>query len=495
MTCGSGGPWLRRGSCATVGATRPVKLIGLDFGSTTASALVVEACYRGDSIGGRREICELGEPYRPDIVFTPFRGERIDEARVCELLDGWLAAADARPEDIVGGGAIITGLCARRSNAAGLAALIRARIGGAVIATADDPGLESFLAFMGGAAALSRARPGEPLINLDIGGGTTSLALGVDGEVLQVGSLLVGARHVEVVPGSHRITALSELARRVFAALGISAGPGDTLTPVEVDAVLGYQVELLEAAVCGDTDAFAGELARAHVDLPFHRPAQLSSPWLTITGGVGALLYDRLQGRPAPSTTAFGDLGVELAAKILASPVLSARLLVPAGGGRATAFGLLRNLTRLSGSTLYLPRPELLPLVDLPIFGRISAASTREEITAALALVRRSARGGCLVVALERPAPALVKQLAGRIGEALRAVDFPGALPLVLLVRDNVGKALGGYVSDWGRLPVTLIVLDEVEPAGARFVQIGRVEQQVVPVSFHGMSAGDGEGL
>lgn len=482
---------MRRRSCATVSGTRPVKLIGLDFGTTTSSALIVEVLYRGDSPDGRREIREIGEPYHSDIVFTPFLGERIDEARICALLDGWLAAASARPEDIVGGGALITGLCARRANAADLAAMIRARIGGAVIATAEDPGLESFLAFMGSVAAMSRARPGVPLLNLDIGGGTTNLALGVDGEVVQVGSLFVGARHVEVVPGGYRITTLSEHALRLFAALGICARPGDILTPVEVAAVLEFQVDLLEAAVSGNDGPFHSELGRAHVDLPFHLPHGMAPPWLTITGGVGSLVRDRLQGRPWPPTTAFGDLGVDLAARILASPVLATRLLVPETAGRATAYGLLRNLTRLSGSTLYLPRPGLLPLVDLPIFGRISAASTDAQIHGSLALVRRSARGGCLVLSLDHPAPAVVKALAGRIGQALRVLDLPGSIPLVLLVRDNVGKALGGYVTDWGRLPVTLIVLDEVEPAGARFVQIGRMEEQVVPVSFHGMSPTD----
>ena len=84
-----------------------------------------------------------------------------------------------------------------------------------------------------------------------------------------------------------------------------------------------------------------------------------------------------------------------------------------------------------------------------------------------------------------------MKELAGRLSQALRALDFPPSLPLVLLVPDNVGKALGGYVTGWGRLPVTLIVLDEVSPRGARFVQIGRMEEQVVPVSFHGMGRGD----
>ncbi len=79
------------------------------------------------------------------------------------------------------------------------------------------------------------------------------------------------------------------------------------------------------------------------------------------------------------------------------------------------------------------------------------------------------------------------------MNQALRALDFPTSLPLVLLVPDNVGKAQGGYVTGWGRLPVTLIVLDEVSPRGARFVQIGRMEVQVVPVSFYGMGRGDDE--
>ena len=477
--------------CEPLGATTPIKLVGLDFGTTTSSALIVEARYGSDPLSRRSEIRELGEPYRSDMVFTPFLGERIDEARVSALLDGWLEAASACPSEIAGGGAIITGLCARRSNAVDLARLIRARIGDAVIATADDPCLESFLAFMGSAAALSRARPAEPILNLDIGGGTTNLALGRGGEVLHAGCLFVGARHVEVEPGSYRVKALSEQAQRLFAALGIAARPGSSLAPEAVSAVLDFQVELLEAAVTGRQEPFQSEIGRAHVDVPFRLPQAMAPPSLTFSGGVGELLYALRKGHPPPEKTSFGDLGIDLATRILASPVLSARLLVPESTGRATSYGLLRHLTRLSGSTLYLPRPELLPLTDLPVFGRISSTSTDEEIHASLALVRRCTRGGCLAVSLAGPGLTAVKELAGRLGQALRALDFPPSLPLVLLVPDNVGKALGGYVTGWGRLPVTLIVLDEVSPRGARFVQIGRMEERVVPVSFHGMGRGD----
>lgn len=480
-------------ACEIRGATTPIKLIGLDFGTTTSSALIVEARYGSEPLRGRSEIRELSEPYRSEIVFTPFLGERIDETRVAALLDGWLAAASARPADITGGGALITGLCARRSNAAELGRLVRARIGGAVVATADDPCLESFLAFMGSAASLSRARPTEPILNLDIGGGTTNLALGLDGEVLSTGCLFVGARHVEVEPGSYRVKALSEQARRLFAELGIAAGPGSVLAPAEVAAILDFQIDLLEAAVTGHLGPFQSEIGRAHVDVAFHLSPGMTPPALTFSGGVGELLYACREGHPPPDTTAFGDLGIDLAMRILASPLLSSRLLVPGSIARATSYGLLRSLTRLSGSTLYLPRPSILPLDDLPIFGRISPTSTDAQIQASLGLVRRSARGGGLAVSLAGRELAGVKAIAGRLAQALSALDFPAFLPLVLLVSENVGKALGGYVTSWGRLPVTLVVLDEVAPQDARFVQIGRMEEQVVPVSFYGMGTERGD--
>jgi ethanolamine utilization protein EutA len=58
----------------------------------------------------------------------------------------------------------------------------------------------------------------------------------------------------------------------------------------------------------------------------------------------------------------------------------------------------------------------------------------------------------------------------------------------VLLVNENVGKLLGSYVTEWGALPLSLAVIDEVSHRDARFAQIGAPHHQVVPVSFYGFS-------
>jgi ethanolamine utilization protein EutA len=87
---------------------------------------------------------------------------------------------------------------------------------------------------------------------------------------------------------------------------------------------------------------------------------------------------------------------------------------------------------------------------------------------------------------------AAVRALGRRIAATLRACAFPAALPLVLLVRENVGKVLGHYVTEWGALPLNLIVIDEVAVRDAQYTRVGRSHSQVVPVSFYGLNASGG---
>ncbi|WP_437983277.1 ethanolamine ammonia-lyase reactivating factor EutA [Sorangium sp. So ce117] len=465
-----------------------VTLLGLDFGSTTSCAVAASATLTRAAGSGRVELGALEERYRSEMALTPLAGDALDLDAAAALLDRWLAEAGVAPGALFGGGAIITGLAARRSNADALAALIRARVDEALLAVAEDPCLESWMAFMGSAAPLSRARPGEPLVNLDIGGGTTSLALGLAGEVQRTGCLLVGARHVALDPRSRCLRALSPEARAAFDHLGVRRGPGEVLSQAEADAVVAFYVDLLEAAITGRAGAFAAPAAARHVQVPFALPEGIAAPTLTFSGGVGELIYAGLAGRPLPEPAHHGDLGVDLARAILASPRLSARVATPASMGRATAYGLLRHATQLSGATLFLPRPERLPLRDVPILARISPASSDAQLDHAMDLFRWSTRGGCLEIAFDDVSATTLKRLGARLADALRQGGAIPEHPLVLLTAQNAGKAFGGYVTGWGALPLDLIVIDEVQAHGAQFVQVGRLCDQVLPVSFYGMT-------
>jgi ethanolamine utilization protein EutA len=469
-----------------------IQLVGLDFGTTTSSAVVASARLTRAASTGRIELDQVRECYRSPMVFTPLdENDRLDMPQVEAHLDAWLAAGGVRPAEVFGGGALLTGLTAQKDNAASLVGLIRRRLGDALVTTADDPCLESWLTFMGSCAGLSRAHPQQAILNLDIGGGTTNLALGRAGEVLRTGCLFVGARHIQVVPGGYRIVKLSRYARALLDHLGVRKGPGDCLNEAEVEAVLDFYLGLLEAAAAGASEPFAAPVARLHEQVPFRLPAGVGDSAITLSGGVGELVYAHLQGQPWPPTTHYGDLGIDLARRIVRSPAWAEHLRQyrPASAGRATVYGLLRHSTEVSGSTLFLPHPEILPLADMPILGGLSAASDDAQVRELLERVRRSARGGCLRVSVGGQGAAAVRALGQQIARVLREVAFPAEHPLVFLVRENVGKVLGHYVTAWGVLPLNLVVLDEVTLRDAQYAHLGAAHDQVVPVSFYGLNA------
>jgi ethanolamine utilization protein EutA len=507
-------------------------LIGFDFGSTTSSVLAATANVLKNCVTGRMEWGTPEVVYRPEPVYTPFVGESLDVAALADQLDRWLADMQLDRRQISGGGAIITGLAALAENAAAVSQLVHQRLEQAIIATADDPCLESWLAFMGNSLATSRAHPGTLVLNLDIGGGTTNPAWGQGGEVQSVGCYYLGARHVRFVPGTYQIERLSSFAAAMFDALQIRRRPGDPLRPDELARILDFYTQMLEAIVLGEWTALEGlcDLVRLHEQVPLRNGAgdrvcaeplampRASQSIVQFSGGVGELIYRLARRDPVPGTTAYGDLGIDLARRIVASPILSREVTThpPENLGRATVYGMAIHNTELSGSTLFLPRPEQLPLGDLPIVGgfdwprvsrRNDAAPVRSEelqflgtsqdpqvpcsphgrLAALLELAKRSSRGAAIRIQIAGPDACSLKALGEHVAATLIDSQYPTDRPLLLLTPANIGKTLGQYATRWGRLPYNLIVIDEIPERHAQFVSPGRMLNQLVPVSFYGM--------
>ena len=473
-----------------------VRLVGLDVGTTTTSFLVASARMLWNCVTGRNEFGDVQPIFRPEAVFTPFSGDALDAGALEKQLDRWLAAANLDSADVASGGAIVTGLAARSANAAAVKDIVRRRFPQALFAATDDPCLESWLAFMGNTLALSISQPESPFLNLDIGGGTTNLALGLAGEVRRCGCYYVGARHIQVEPGTYRIRALSSFAAALLDELAVRDALGHELTPQHLRAVLDFYVDLLEGVVSGQSQPGGrrqsdDSLRRLHCQTAFVPPETRGiEPIITLSGGVGELAYRRARGEPLPETTAFGDLGIDLARRICQSPVLGRNLNshVPAGLGRATVEGLALHGSEISGSTLFLPDPRILPLNDLPILGTFGEATSDEELVALFDLARCASAGACLCVQIESLDASSVKRLGGRLAPLLERLAATSSVPIVLLTSGNVGKTLGQYATRWGRLAAKLLVIDEIPNRCAQFVTIGAPRQGLVPVSFHGLA-------
>lgn len=469
-----------------------VTLLGLDFGSTTTSMLVIEAGIASQCATGRMGFHEPRAVFRPEPVFTPFKASALDLVAIRRQLLLWLAEAKLAPEDVFAGGAIVTGLAAERDNAEALAALVVELLGEAVVATADDPRLESWLAFMGATAGLSRTYPDVSFLNLDIGGGTTNPALGKAGQVTAAGCHFIGARHFEFEPGSYRLSAVSRVGAGLLGHLGLGRAVGDTLRRDEIEQIVGYFVAALVALAEGDRGFFANAIGGLIEQVPFAIDGSGVQPAaITFSGGVGEIVYALAAGVPSPPITHYGDLGVDLAQAILANERLARDIgrYLPEHGGRATVQGLTLSNTEVSGTTLFLCGTNVLPLRDLPVIGVLPASANAAALAEVLALAGQSGRGAALHLVWDDPHPPFdaVKRLAADMASALASVELPGEAPLVVLTTANVGKALGNYVTRWRTLPRKLMIIDEIPVRNAQFVNLGRLRNGVVPVSFFGM--------
>lgn len=478
-------------------------MVGLDFGSTTSSAVVANARVGRNSVTGRMSFGHPEIVYRSEPVFTPFENDRIDEIALRGYLDHWLKESGISVEKLFSGGAIITGLATEKANAGRIAELVKERVGEAIIATASDPSLESWLAFMGSCAVLSRYHSERPIINLDIGGGTTNPALGVNGNVLAAGCYFIGARHFQFEPGTYRLTAISHYGRMLMDQLGIRSNVGDDLEISERDAILEFYRTMLEAIVQGTEEVKDNPAAQLHTQIPLVAKEWAGKSAITFSGGVGELIYRHALGHPLPETTYFGDLGIDLARAIMSSPILSAGdfKLVPEARGRATVYGLAIHSTEISGSTIFLPLQEVLPLQDVPIVGRMTMDAGDDKIRRLIRLIGRSECGGAIQItaAVEKGPPEgvikgpsvarleWVKALGQRLHAAIVAEMITADTPLIVLVPYNCGKSLGNYATDWRRLSANVVVIDEIPDRNAHFVNIGRIRNNIVPVSFYGV--------
>lgn len=481
-------------------STDHVFMIGLDFGSTTSSALAAAARVGISSATGRMELRSPRVVYRSEPVFTPFSGDEIDILRLNQYINQWITASGVKPEDFFAGGVIITGLAAKRANAKRVAQLVSQRIGEAVIATADDPRLESWLAFMGGCSTLSRFHAGMPFINMDIGGGTTNPAYGVNGAVLHTGCHFIGARHFCFQPGTFRLTGVSNYGRNLLRHLGIRRDVGDHIDPSEKDAILDFYITALEAIAAGDEDFFRSPHAHPFQQVSFGFESRNTTPILVFSGGVGELVYQAGAGAKPPGATYFGDLGIDLARRIVESPLLSAHIdkIIPENRGRATVYGLTLHNTELSGSTTFISDPNLLPRRDLPIVARLPVDADEKHIRQALELANGNNGGACIQVLTTLDADSAAEMHFPKadslarvktLGQRLRGVcaQVKPQNPVVLLTPRNYGQTLGNYATNWRQDPYAFIIIDEIPDRQAHFVNIGRLHNNIAPVSFYGV--------
>ena len=460
--------------------------VGVDVGSSTSHLLFARLHLQRltESLSSRFVVVHREVLHKTPILLTPYRADGlIDVDALAAFVHEAYAGAGLAPDDIDTGAVILTGAALERANARAVAELFAGE-GGKFVCASAGHNLEGILAAHGsGAAALSGER-GDTLLHVDVGGGTTKLGLLKNGEVLHTAAIHVGGRLV-AFDADQRVTRIEPSATLVAEELGIPLALGGPLAPRDRQRLAEALVEILLDYINGRAPSALGQrfLLTEPLDL---RGQHLSG--LTFSGGVAEYIYGR-------EPTRFGDLGPDLA-EALQRAAQEGRLPappVPLGEGiRATVLGASQFSVQLSGNTVHISDPTVLPLRNLPVvYARLPDGNP------SAALIAQAIRNGFVRLDLvegEHPAAVALPWKGEPHYEHLRALAdgiaqaMPGSLqvgfPLVIALDSDIGASLGGILSEELGVTSPLVSIDGLQLVELDFIDVGDLMQpaNVVPV-------------
>src|SRR6266850_1488820 len=328
--------------------------VGVDIGSSTShlvfSRIVLE---RLDS---RYVVTQRETFYQSDILLTPYSGdETIDADALGAFIRKQYEYAKVQPEEIDTGALILTGVAVRRKNARAIAELFAKETGKLVAVSAGDS-LETVMAAYGSGAVARSVRDKAVVMNIDVGGGTSKIAVCAKGEVIAITAADIGARLV-CVDESGRIVRLEEAGRGFAVELGLRLALGAELGDKDARALAAAMADrLFEAMRGGAPKLGAADLLRLDV-LPYRGKIDE----VTFSGGVAEYIFGW-------EKAGFGDLGALLGEEIRKRVAdWGVRLEKPAEGIRATVIGASQYTTQVSGSTIFVSPLTALPLRNIPV--------------------------------------------------------------------------------------------------------------------------------
>jgi ethanolamine utilization protein EutA len=463
--------------------------VGIDIGSAGTQVIFSRVQLRrlSEDLTSRYFVVNRETVYQSPVALTPYMSEeRIDDRAIGGIIDEAYESAGVHPDNIDTGAVILTGEALRRENAQAIAEVL-AEVGGEFVCAAAGHHMESMLAAYGSGAAKASHDRGIPILNIDIGGGTTKLALVEGGNVVHTAAIHLGGR-LAVFDAERRLTRLDPAGQRLAALAGCTWTLGDTVSDADIERVTSWMADALVAALTDPSPS-----------------REVQGLWLTeplgvvggvegamVSGGVGEYVYQR-------EARDFGDLGLRFGHAIrerLEAGRLPFRLL-PAGECiRATALGASEYSVQLSGNTIYLSNPgALLPRKNLQVlqppvhFGEVvdpaAVASAIREHLQRFDVVEGEAELALAFRWRGAPAYSRLAALAHGIAAALPRT-IAAARPLFVILDADIAQTLGALLKEEMGVASDVLALDGIALWDFDYIDLGRVRMPsfTVPVTI-----------
>jgi ethanolamine utilization protein EutA len=462
--------------------------VGIDIGSSGTQVVFSRIHMRrvAEDLSSRYQIISREPLYQSPISLTPYASEtQIDANLLGQIIDRAYKAAKLHPDEVDSGAVILTGEALRRENGEAIAAVLAEQGGEFVCATAGHH-MESLLAVYGSGAARRSYDEGFRLLNIDIGGGTTKLAIVEKGEVQVTAAVHLGGR-LMVVDDSDKLVRLDPAGALHAKKAGFDWQVGSTAKRAELAQVAGWMADaLMRILNCRFDQA---DLRDLYLTDPIEDFGAIDG--VIFSGGVGEYVYAR-------EPRDFGDLG-KLFGEAIRQRVQGGAIawpMLPAGECiRATVLGASEYSVQLSGNTTFISSPgTLLPRKNLQVvplgmqFGdRIDAAAVAASLRAAFA--KHDLIEGAQDVAVSVrwsgvPHYERLSQLAEGLLQGLPATLAKQAA-IYIVTDGDIAHTLGHLLKDDERHRGETLVLDGISLWGFDFVDLGRIRMpsRTVPVT------------
>ena len=442
--------------------------VGLDVGTTTTQLILSELQVENRATGfsvPHMEITGRKIRYRSPVYMTPLADDaHVDGKALAELVQREYRAAGLERKDVDTGAVIITGETSRKENARRVLEALSEYAGKFVVATAG-PHLESVLAARGAGAVAWSEENGKRVLHMDIGGGTSNLALIEGGRILRTGCLNVGGRLLKF--GSHgEVTYISPVLGELW-----QQPLGKVPEEPEVKTLCGRLAEALEmAAGLRNPGELLEMLTTRETGEAWKPPCE--PVVLSFSGGVADCIGKELPPR------VYGDIGPALGQAIYQSLLCKGAYILGEETIRATVIGAGCHSTMLSGSTVFY-KDVTLPEKDLPVIVFTEEEQSAKDLPQKIRQRVLQEDGDRVVLAFpgwQDPEYCRVAALADAI------VKGTGGKEIWVALEADMAKALGQALGLRLENGVGCLCIDRVKLTEGCFLDVGEPVGPCLPV-------------
>jgi ethanolamine utilization protein EutA len=458
--------------------------VGIDIGSSTSHLMFSKLVMRRRSteMSSEFEVVFRQVLYRSPILLTPYSDpDTIDTENLGAFVKKSYEEAGFVHDDIDTGAVICTGEAVRKHNSDSIIHML-AEAGGKFVCATAGPNLEAILGAHGSGAA-ARSFKINAGMNVDMGGGTTKIAIVQQGRVVETMAINVGARLI-AWDENNVIRRVENAGHVIGSNLGMDIKLGDSLTDGQKEQLAEQLADILFEALT------RSEYSPLSTQMLVSGPLKFEGPIdeIGFSGGVAEYVYDY-------DSQDYGDLGPMLGAAVRKRlPALGMPVSGSAERIRATVIGASQYTVQVSSSTVYYSKVELLPQLDLQVVPAYLPENpndlTREAVSKAIAEgferldIAPDEIGRQIAVALIGPViPTYdsIKAICDALAEALKPLsDWPWTIILSADVAGLVGSMLKREL----KVEPEVIVVDGINVGEFNFVDLGQPIESVeaIPV-------------